>query len=118
MLGIGLDDEDDDLDPAAARLVLRMRRIMVGSMAVMFLGIVAVLAVVVYRSFAQRPSTAPPAAAAMPSLPAGSRVIAIASDGQRLYVTVETPDGAEAIEAFDAATLKPRGRLPLVPPRP
>jgi hypothetical protein len=45
-------------------------------------------------------------------------VIAIASDGQRLYVTVETPDGAEAIEAFDAATLKPRGRLPLVPPRP
>ncbi|HVV42739.1 MAG TPA: DUF6476 family protein [Nitrobacter sp.] len=116
MLGIGLDDEDDDLDPAAARLLIRLRRIMVGSMAVMFLGIVAVLAVVVYRSFLA--GAAAPTVTPLPSLPSGSHVVATATDGRSLYVTVETPDGAEAIEIFDVATLKPRGRLPLVPPRP
>jgi hypothetical protein len=118
MLGIGLDDDDDGLDPAAARLVLRMRRIMVGSMAVMFLGIVAVLAVVVYRSFVTRPVAAARGAASPPALPPGTRVVTTAADGQRLYVTVETPDGAQAVEVFDAATLAPRGRLALVPPRP
>jgi hypothetical protein len=123
MLGIGLGgDDEEDVDPQAARIVARMRHIMLGSMAVMLLGIVVVLGVIVYRTLNLKPAAvsggpeAPVAAATR--LPPGSRILATTSDGQRLYVTVETPDGAEAIEVFDAAALTWRGRIALVPPRP
>jgi hypothetical protein len=45
-------------------------------------------------------------------------VLGTSADGRRLYVTVATPDGAEAVLVFDAASHAYRGRIAVVPAHP
>ena len=113
-----LEGQGEEEDPRVGHMLRRLRLIMVVSMVVLLAGMVAVLSVIIYRIAAAPATPARGSAAAMPALPAGSRVRGTAADGRRLYVTVATPDGAEAILVFDGASRAYRGRIAVVPARP
>jgi hypothetical protein len=114
----GSEGREEDEDPKVGRMLRRMRLVMVVSMVVLLAGMAAVVSVIIYRIAAQPATPAPNEAVSVPALPAGSRILGTTADGRRLYVTVATPDGAEAILEFDAATRAFRGRIPLVPAHP
>ena len=101
-------DDDKPLEPAQARLVARMKKLMLASVAVMLVGIAAVLAVIGYRvSKSEGSRTAPDVTALVPK---GARIVATAVSADRLVVTLEVA-GVTEIRVFDLATLKPAGRL-------
>ena len=93
------------LDPAQAQLFARVRTLMAVSLIATALGIGAVLAVIGYRVFRTEGSLE-----ATAQLPKGARVIQTAVAGDRIVVTVDV-GGAVEIHTFDAATLRPAGRL-------
>lgn len=101
---------DDDLDPEAARVLVRVRRLMAVSVAFTGLAVAAVLGVVGYRIFTSEGSM--PAAASVVTLPQGAKVVATAVTEERIVVTVEV-GGQTELHLFDLATLAPRGRLRL-----
>ena len=101
-------DDDKPLDPAQARLVARMKKLMLVSVAVMLVGIAAVLAVIGYRVSRSEGSRVAPDVTAL--VPKGARIVATAVAADRVVVTLEG-GGATEIRVFDLATLKPAGRL-------
>jgi hypothetical protein len=102
--------EDEELpDPAAARMVANVRRLMLISGATTLLAIAAVVGVIGYRLFRAEESTAAPVDATA-VLPKGARIVGTAVAEDRIVVTVEA-GGAIEIRTFDARTLAPRGRL-------
>ena len=103
--------DERPLDPAAERIVAKVRRLM--ALSVLFTGIAvaAVLGVIGYRVFRGEGSAPPPADVSV-SLPKGARVVATALNDDRLAVTIEV-GGQPEIHLFDARTLAPRGRLRL-----
>ena len=103
---------DETLDPEAARLAGRIRRLMLISGATTLIAIGAVFAVIGYRVFHAEGSGGP-LAEVTASLPKGARVLATAIEGDVIAVTIQVTDAVE-IRTFDAKTLRPRGRLRLV----
>jgi hypothetical protein len=102
--------EDEQLpDPAAARMLANVRRLMLISGATTLLAIAAVIGVIGYRLFRVEGSAAAPVDATA-LLPKGARVVSTAVAEDRIVVTVEA-GGAIEIRTFDARTLAPRGRL-------
>jgi hypothetical protein len=102
---------DAPLDPAAQRLIGRVRWLMLISGATTLLAIAAVLGVTGYRVFRSEGSIAPlPARAVTAMLPKGARVVAITAAGDRIVVTIELAGALEA-RTFDARTLQPAGSL-------
>ncbi len=101
-------DDVPPLDPAAARMVARVRWLMLISGVTTLVAIAAVLGVIGYRLFKVEGSAAPGEVTAL--LPKGARIIATAVSGERIVVTVEV-GGAIEIRTFDAHTLRPSGRL-------
>ena len=122
---------DEELSAAQARIVARMRVLMLISAATTMIGIAVVAGVIGYRIMrgdgrvlrgAQsglsglRPEqssvggegSAPVEVTAQ--LPKGSRVIATAAAGDRIIVTVDI-GGMLEVRTFDARTLRPEGRL-------
>ena len=106
------DDVAPDLDPAASRMIARVRWLMLIAGATMVIGIGAILAVIGYRVFRAEGSAAVPEIAA--ALPAGAKVISTAIGEGRLAVTIEA-GGAVEVRTFDLKTLQPAGRLRLTP---
>lgn len=107
------DDDEKPLDPEAARIVAKVRRLMMIASLTTFLAVGVVLAVIGYRVFRMEGSAPAPAAADVASaLPAGARVISTVIGEGRLAVTIEAA-GATEIRLFDLATLRPAGRLRL-----
>ncbi|HEY6257182.1 MAG TPA: hypothetical protein VIY51_15465 [Xanthobacteraceae bacterium] len=107
-----MDDQPDHqrpLDPAAARIVARVRWLMIISGATTLVAVAAVTSVIGYRVFRAEGSAAA-AADVTAMLPKGARVIAISAVGDRIVVTVELAGTLEA-RTFDARTLAPAGRL-------
>jgi hypothetical protein len=100
--------DDKPLDPAAARIIAKARRLMLISGATTLIAMAAVLGVIGYRVFRAEGSTPPADVTA--ALPKGARVVAIAAAGDRIVVTIELAGALEA-RVFDARTLKPAGRL-------
>ena len=98
---------EEKLDPAAARIVAKVRWLMLISAATTGLAIAAVIGVIGYRVF-KAEGSAPAEVTAL--LPKGARVIATAIAEDRIAVTVDV-GGAIEIRTFDAKTLKPTGRL-------
>src|SRR5262249_18349414 len=94
------------LDPAAARIVAKVRWLMLISGFATVLGIAVVIGVIGYRFLRSEGSVADMTA----MLPKGARIVSTAVAGDRIAVTVEVA-GAIEIDTFDLATLKPRGRL-------
>jgi hypothetical protein len=99
---------DAPLDPVAARMVARVRALMLVCGLTTFIAIAAVLTVIGYRVFRTEGSVRPPDVTAM--LPKGARVVAITASGERIVVTVDIAGTLEA-RTFDARTLAPAGSL-------
>jgi hypothetical protein len=104
-------DAEKPLDPEAARMVAKARRLMVITSLTTFLAIAAVFAVIGYRVFKgeERPPSAPPVSVV---LPAGAKVLSSAIGEGRLVLTVEV-NGAVELFSFDLNSLKPLGRMRL-----
>ena len=106
-------DTEKPLDPEAAGLVAKVRRLMVVSTLTTFLAVAAVIAVIGYRVF-KGEERAPFVTAVSAAIPAGAKVLSTAIGDGRLVVTVET-NGAIELLSFDLNTLKPVGRVRLTP---
>jgi len=102
---------DHDAD-AVSPMMARARWLMVISALTTALAIAAVLGVIGYRIFhAGRSAGAPGAVASgIVTLPKGARIVATATAGDSIVVTIDIA-GATEIRTFDAVTLQETGRL-------
>ena len=105
------DDAEKPLDPQAARIVAKVRRLMLIASLTTFIAVAIVLGVIGYRVFRGegRVQAAPGAEAPWP---VGARIVSSAMNDERLALTIETPNGIE-VRFFDLRTFNPIGRLPL-----
>src|SRR5262249_3975583 len=105
------DDAEKPLDPEAARIVAKVRWLMMIASLTTFGAVAVVIAVIGYRVFRGegRAQAGPDADAPWPN---GARIVSSAMNDERLALTIETPNGLE-VRFFDLRTLKPTGRLPL-----
>jgi hypothetical protein len=101
-------DDEKPLDPAAARIVAKVRWLMLISGFATVLGIAVVIGVVGYRVFRSEGSAAQTDVTAL--LPKGARVISSAVADDRLVVTLDVGGTAE-IRTFDIKSLRQTGRL-------
>jgi hypothetical protein len=107
-------------DADAARVVAKVRKLMLVSMAVTVLAVGSVFTLIGYRIFKGEGTTAKtadklPEASAIPTemtlaLPRGARVVQSAVANDRLLITLEV-DGKLEVRTFDVKTLQPAGRL-------
>ena len=104
-------ETEKPLDPEAARVVARVRRLMVIATLTTFLAVAAVIAVIGYRVFKgeERVQVLQSVSA---TLPAGTKVLSSAIGEGRGVLTVEV-NGAIELLSFDLNTLKPVGRVRL-----
>ena len=102
------DADDKPLSPEQAAIVARVRWLMVISGIATMLGIAVVIGVIGYRVFRSDGRAGPVEAVAL--LPKGGRVVQTAVAGDRIVVTIEV-GGALEVRTYDAATLRPEGRL-------
>ena len=102
---------EEKLDPAAARIVAKVRWLMLISAATTCLAIAAVIGVIGYRVFKFEGSAGADVTALLPK---GARVTATALAEDRIVVTLDI-GGAIEIRTFDAKTLRPIGRLKFAP---
>jgi len=99
------EEEEAPFDPAVERIRRKLARLLIASFGVMFLGLIAVFAVIVYRLNAPAADPGLPANAVirLPAgdvtirLPVGARIVSTALDGGRALLQVEKPAGAELI---------------------
>ena len=98
-----MSDDEQPLDPQAARAVAQVRRLMMIAAATTFLAVAVVLGVIGYRVFKSE-GRAPANVTA--SLPAGAKVVSSAVGDGRIVLTVEIA-GAIELRTFDLNTLKP-----------
>ena len=103
-----LSKDEETPDPAAARVVARVRSMMLISAATTIVAVAAVISVIGYRVFKAEGSAAMLDVTAV--LPKGARVVATAVAEDRVVVTVDTAAGWE-LHTFDLKTLRPTGRL-------
>jgi hypothetical protein len=101
-------DDEKPLDPAAARIVSRVRWMMAISALTTLFAVVAVLGVVSYRLLRSDGSASAADVTAM--LPKGARIVSTAVADDRIAVTVDI-NGAIEIRIFDLRSLKQTGRL-------
>lgn len=101
-------DDEKPLDPAAARIVSRVRWMMAISAFTTFAAVIAVLAVVSYRLLRSDGSASATDVTAL--LPKGARIVSTAVSDDRIAVTVEVQGGIE-IRTFDLRSLRQTGRL-------
>ena len=99
-------DDEKPLDPEQARLVAKIRWLMLLSGFATMLGIAVVLGIIGYRFFREEGRAADVTA----MLPKGSKIVATAVSEGYVAVTIEL-NGALEIRTFDLKTLKPVGRL-------
>src|SRR5262245_11715614 len=97
-----LADDEKPLDPAAARIVAKVRWLMVISGLTTMIALAAVLGVIGYRVFKSEGSVAHADVTAL--LPKGARIVSTAVAEDRVAVTIE-------IRTFDLRTLRQTGRL-------
>jgi hypothetical protein len=104
-------DGEKPLDPEAARIVAKVRRLMMIASLTTFIAVAVVIGVIGYRVFLNEGRVQPAPDASAP-WPIGARVVSSAMNDERLALTIETPDGLE-VRFFDLKTFKPLGRLRL-----
>ncbi len=114
------DDDEKPLDPAAQRIVAKVRMLMLIAGATMLIGVGAIFAVIGYRVFRSEDS-APARASAnatvpdvTATLPRGAKIVSTETSDDRIIVTIEV-NGSTEIRLFDLETLQPAGRLRLTP---
>ena len=107
-------------DADAEKLVARVRKLMMVSMAVTMIAVGSVFAFIGYRvskgdGVSEKRADKLPAAPAIPadvtlSIPRGARVVQSSVAADRLIITLEI-DGKLEVRTFDVTTLQPAGRL-------
>ena len=106
-------ETEKPLDPEAARVVAKVRRLMMIATMTTLIAVAAVIAVIGYRVFkGEERVQAVQSVSAL--LPAGTKVLSSAIGDGRLVLTVEI-NGAIEMLSFDLNTLKPLGRVRLAP---
>ena len=110
-----MDDGEKPLDPEAARIVAKVRWLMIISGATTLVAVAVVFGVIGYRVFKAEGSAPSPADIAS-VLPPGAKVVSTAVADGRIVVTIETV-GATEVRSFDLRTLAPLGRIRLAPQR-
>jgi hypothetical protein len=106
-----MSDDEKPLDPEAARIVAKVRRLMMIASLTTFIAIAVVIGVIGYRVFRGEGRVQSGSDANAP-WPNGARIVSSAMNDERLALTIETPAGLE-VRFFDLRTFKPLGRLPL-----
>jgi hypothetical protein len=101
-------DDEKPLDPAAARIVAKVRWLMLISGFATVLGIAVVIGVVGYRVFKNEGSAAQVDVMAL--LPKGARVVSSAVTEDRIVLTLDVA-GTTEIRTFDIKSLRQTGRL-------
>ncbi len=114
-------EEEEPLDPAVERVRRKLIRFMAINLGILFAAVMAVVLAFVYKSLTMEggepsASIASPSEGALP-LPAGSRVISHAIEGQRVSVMVESQDGAREIIIYDLEQQGVVGRIALTESR-
>ena len=110
----------ETVDADAARVIAKVRRLMLVSMAVTIIAVGSVFGFIGYRIFkgegsVEKRADKLAAPAAIPtdvtlSIPRGAKVIQSAVANERLVLTLEI-DGKVEVRTFDVRTLQPAGRL-------
>jgi hypothetical protein len=101
-------EDEPPLNPAQARIVARVRWLMMLSALATVVGIGVVLTVVGYRVFKHDGTNGRPEVTA--HLPKGARILQTAVSAGRVAVTLDV-GGAIEVQIFDLKTLQPTGRL-------
>lgn len=117
--------QEEPLDPAVERIQVKLRRLLMGSTLIMFLGFGAVVAAIVYKineNSAEDSTTELPTVVTEESLrklnyrvPEGSRITATALTTEHLSVTYETPNGENVVLLIDIETWQVFSRFELLP---
>jgi hypothetical protein len=105
-------DDEKPLDPEGARIVAKVRRLMMIVILATFIAVAAVIGVIGYRVFHNEGRVQPALDASAP-WPIGARIVSSTMNEERLALTIETPGGLE-VRFFDLKTFKPLGQLRLV----
>jgi hypothetical protein len=105
-------DDEKPLDPAAARIVSRVRWMMAISALTTLIAVIAVLGVISYRLLRSDGSAAV-VADVTAMLPKGARIVSTAVADERIAVTLDV-SGAIEIRTFDLHSLRQTGRLRFV----
>ena len=104
-------EAEKPFDPEAARVVAKVRRLMMIATMITFVAVGAVIAVIGYRVF-KGEERARALQSVSATLPAGTKVLSSAIGEGRLVLTVEV-NGAIELLSFELNTLKPLGRVRL-----
>lgn len=112
----GVDEDErpiEDDDPRVKRIVRRMRIFVAISTAVMAIGFFTVISVIIWRLVKtdELPADTQTGTIREWTVPAGSRIIATAADGGRVFVTAEDDAGRRTVHVLEAGTLRPVGRI-------
>jgi hypothetical protein len=102
-----LADDEKPLDPEAARIVAKVRWLMLIAGFTTFVGVAAILGVIGYRVFKSEGSAAADVTALLPK---GARIVSTAVAEDRVAVTLDV-GGVIEIRTFDLRTLRQTGRL-------
>jgi hypothetical protein len=108
-----MSDDEKPLDPAAARALARVRRLMMIASATTFIAVAVVLGVIGYRVF-RTEGRAPVPGNVTATLPAGAKVVSSAIGDGRIVLTIEIAGNIE-LHTFDLNTLKALGSVRLAP---
>jgi hypothetical protein len=106
-----MSDDEKPIDPETARVVAKVRRLMMIASATTFIAVAVVLGVIGYRVF-RAEGRAAPAPDVVVALPAGAKVLSTSISNDHIVVTIEV-GGVIELRTFDPDTLKPLGRLRL-----
>lgn len=101
-------DDEKPLDPAAAKIVARVRLMMLISGVTTLIAVIAVLGVIGYRLMRTDGTAGPAEITGL--LPKNARVISTAVAEDRIVVTLDVA-GAVEIRTYDLRSLRPTGRL-------
>jgi hypothetical protein len=108
-----LPEDEKPLDPAQARVVGQIRKLMMIATATTFIAVAVVLGVIGYRIY-KSGGSAPALSDVVAQLPAGAKVLSTAVGDGRIVLTVEIA-GAQELRIFDLTSLKAVGRMRFAP---
>jgi hypothetical protein len=107
-------NDEKTLDPEGARIVAKVRRLMMIASLTTFIAVAVVIGVIGYRVF-RGEGRVQQISVVSPTLPAGAKVLSSAIGEGRLVLTVDI-NGAIELLSFDLNTLTPLGRTRLTLP--
>ena len=105
--------EQQSVDPAAAAIVAKAKRLMLITSATTLIALAVVLGLIGYRVFSLEGSV-PPFSVSAAIVPPGAKVISTAIGDGHLAVTLEMAGSVE-VRVFDLKTFKQLGRIRLAP---